>query len=77
MMPKLRKPIRTDIFGRYAMYVELEYMTKGRAKRKLRHAGCGPLMDDGRELTMAEARGVYGRALYVPGRGWVVHIEKK
>lgn len=76
-MPKLRKPIRADIFGRYAQYVEVEYMTKGRAKRKLRLAGCGPLKDDGRELTMVEPRDVWGRAYLIPGRGWVVHLSKK
>lgn len=78
-MPKLRKPTRSNIFGRYSKFVELEYLTKGQAKRKLRNAGCGPMVVMGHDIepepdTFAK---VWGRAFYVPGRGWVVHVEKK
>lgn len=78
-MPKLRKPNRSDIFGRFTKYVELEYLTKGQAKRKLRNAGCGAMLVTRRDIepqagNFAE---VWGRAFYVPGRGWVVHIAKK
>lgn len=77
-MPKLCKPMRADIFGHYRRFVELEYMTKGQAKRKLRNAGCGPLLCDGRDIWQADDnRDQYGRAFYTPGRGWVVHMSKK
>lgn len=78
-MPKLRKPIRSDIFGLFKKYVELEYLTKGQAKRKLRNAGCGPMLVEYREIEPKSGSfaKVFGRAFYVPGRGWVVHIEKK
>ncbi|UZV40971.1 hypothetical protein P2_0015 [Aeromonas phage P2] len=77
-MPKLRKPIRADIFGLYSRFVELEYMTKGQAKRKLRNAGCGPLVCAGHDISQrADGESyTYGRAFYVRGRGWSVHLAK-
>ncbi|MGJ8863539.1 hypothetical protein AHP7_30 [Aeromonas phage AHPMCC7] len=77
-MPKLRNPVRADIFGSYRKFVELEYMTKGQAKRKLRNAGCGPLKCNSTDIWQTgDGRTGYGRAFYTPGRGWTVHLSKK
>ncbi|ASZ71975.1 hypothetical protein HOS18_gp29 [Aeromonas phage CF7] len=88
-MGKYLKPESSDIFGGLATYVELSGLTKGQAKRKLRHAGCGRIIETRRGSTSAELvqapdnlSPVYGRAYRgwdsrAGGPCWVVHITKK
>ncbi|WNL63520.1 hypothetical protein ST21_012 [Aeromonas phage ST21] len=88
-MGKYLKPVTDDIFGKYSTYVEPSGLTKGQAKRKLRHAGCGRIVEVphglyGSELVQAAGNPypMYGRAFRgwdrrAGGPCWVVHIEKK
>ncbi|UPI11680.1 hypothetical protein [Aeromonas phage yong1] len=88
-MGKYLKPRKSDIFGgACSVYVEITGLTKGQAKRKLRHAGCGRIVEVRQEYLheLVQAHDnhstVYGRAYrgYCTRAGgpcWTVHIAKK